>query len=51
VVDTLEIFKGQLSITDIYNLTYKELGYLRKFRIPIVNEMKKSVGALGALFG
>jgi len=51
VVDTLELFKGQLSITDIYNLTYKELGYLRKSRIPIVQNIQKSLGSLGALFG
>jgi hypothetical protein len=50
-VETLELFRGQLSISDIYNMTYKELGYLRKFRIPIVAEQKKSIGALGALFG
>lgn len=51
VVDTLELFKGQLSLSDIYNLTYKELGYLRKFRVPIVEQLQKSMGALGALFG
>jgi hypothetical protein len=51
VVDTLELFKGQLSITDIYNMTYKELGYLRKLRIPIVERIQKSIGSLGALFG
>lgn len=51
VVDTLEMFKGQLSISDIYNMTYKELGYLRKFRVPILENMHKSLGSLGALFG
>jgi hypothetical protein len=51
VVDTLELFKGQLSLTDIYNLSYKELGYLRKARIPIAEQIQKSVGQLGALFG
>ena len=30
--DVLEEFDGQLSIDEIYHLTYKELGYLRKHR-------------------
>lgn len=29
----LDLFKGQLSITDIKNMTYKEIGYLREMRI------------------
>lgn len=28
----LDLFDGQLSLSDIYNSTYKELGYLRKHR-------------------
>ena len=28
----LDEFSGQLSITDIYHMTYKEIGYLRKHR-------------------
>ena len=28
----LDEFNGQLSINDIYHMTYKELGYLRKHR-------------------
>jgi hypothetical protein len=51
VVDTLELFKGQISLSEIYNLTYKELGYLRKSRIPIAEQIQKSIGSLGALFG
>ena len=51
VVETLDLFKGQLTISDIYNMTYRELGYLRKFRIPIVEKLNKSVGSLGALLG
>lgn len=30
--DILDEFDGQLSIDDIYHLTYKELGYLRTAR-------------------
>jgi hypothetical protein len=51
VVDTLELFKGQLSLSDIYNATYKELGYLRKQRAPIVERLRKEIGPLTALFG
>lgn len=29
----LDLFKGQLSLNDLYGLTYKELGYLREMRI------------------
>ena len=29
----LDPFKGQLSLNDLYGLTYKELGYLREMRI------------------
>lgn len=28
----LDEFSGQLSINDIYSMTYKEVGYLRKHR-------------------
>ena len=28
----LDEFGGQLSINDIYHMTYKEIGYLRKHR-------------------
>ena len=28
----LDEFDGQLSINDIYHMTYKEIGYLRKHR-------------------
>lgn len=30
--DVLWEFRGQLSLNDIYNMTYKELGYLREHR-------------------
>jgi len=30
--DVLYEFKGQLRIEDIYQMTYKELGYLREHR-------------------
>ena len=32
VDDVLYEFRGQLRIEDIYNMTYKELGYLREHR-------------------
>lgn len=32
VDDVLYEFKGQLTLQDIYSLTYKELGYLREHR-------------------
>lgn len=32
VDEILYEFKGQLSISDIYHMTHKELGYLRKHR-------------------
>lgn len=28
----LDEFRGQLSLNDIYSMTYKEIGYLRKHR-------------------
>lgn len=39
----LDLFDGQLSLSDIYNSTYKELGYLRKHR----ETLKKSKIASG----
>ena len=32
VDDVLYEFKGQLSLDEIYHMTYKELGYLREHR-------------------
>ena len=32
VDEILYEFEGQLSIRDIYNMTYKEIGYLREHR-------------------
>ena len=29
----LDLYKGQLSLNDIYGMTYKELGYLREMRL------------------
>lgn len=34
----LEEFHGQLSINDIYHMTYKEMGYLRRHRAMMVKE-------------
>ena len=51
VVHTLELFKGQLSLSDIYNSTYRELGYLRRRRAPVVEQLQKQLGPLMALFG
>ncbi len=42
------MFKGQLTLQDIYNSTWKELGYLRKFRLPILENLAKTgAGLLG----
>lgn len=30
--DVLDEFGGQLSLNDIYTMTYKEIGYMRKHR-------------------
>lgn len=37
-------FKGQLSLNDIYHMTYKELGYLREHRNRLREELAKSPG-------
>ena len=33
-------FRGQLTISDIYNMTYKELGYLREHRREMMSNKK-----------
>ena len=38
----LDEFNGQLSINDIYHMTYKELGYLRKHRQKINEARSKN---------
>lgn len=40
--EILEEFQGQLSINDIYHMTYKELGYLRKHRQLIIKAKNKA---------
>lgn len=35
VDEVLEEFRGQLSLRDIYGMTFKEIGYLRKHRAEI----------------
>ena len=46
----LDLFDGQLSLDDIKNSTYKELGYMRKQRELIRERKAKSgEGALNAL--
>ena len=42
VDDILYEFGGQLSINDIYNLTYKELGYLREHRHQLLRERQQA---------
>jgi len=38
-IDTiLDEFKGQLSIQDIYHMTYKEINYLRQHRAEMVRK-------------
>jgi hypothetical protein len=49
-VDTiLYEFKGDLSINDIYHMTYKELGYLRKHRAKIYEEKAKNPSLTDAI--
>ena len=43
VDDILDEFSGQISINDIYHMTYKELGYLRKHRREL-NKKKNQSG-------
>ena len=45
-------FKGQLSISDIYNMTYKELYYLKQHREELLSkpEVQKAEAA-SALLG
>ena len=40
VDDILFEFRGQLSIQDIYHMTYKELGYLREHRRTLLSNKK-----------
>jgi len=42
VDEVLEEFQGQLSIEDIYHMTYKEIGYLRKHRQMIIKAKNKA---------
>lgn len=44
-VDTvLEEFRGQISINDIYHMTYKEMGYLRKHRAKMIKDRGPRLG-------
>ena len=43
----LDEFDGQLSITDIYNMTYKEIGYLRKHRQELNKKKQPNLSDLG----
>lgn len=40
VDEVLFEFRGQLRIEDIYNMTYKELGYLREHRREMMSDKK-----------
>ena len=40
----MELFDGQLSLNDIYNCSYKELGYLKKHR-EAIRKAKNESGA------
>ena len=42
VDDLLDEFSGQLTIDQIYNSTYKEIGYLRKHRKELNNKKNKA---------
>lgn len=46
VDDILDEFSGQLTIDQIYHMTYKELGYLRKHRQKL-NKQKSKADPLG----
>lgn len=45
VDEVLWEFKGQLTFNDIYHMTYKELGYLRRHRQKIREALAKKPGA------
>ena len=48
----LDLFDGQLSLDDIKNSTYKELGYMKKHREALkIRKAKSGEGALSALKG
>lgn len=38
VDEVLHEFKGELSLQDIYGMTYKELGYLREHRAKMLSD-------------
>lgn len=38
----LDEFSGQLSVQDIYQMTYKELGYLRRHREELIKLKNKN---------
>lgn len=40
-------FNGQLSINDIYHMTYKEIGYMRNHRRKLIEERGPTLGDLG----
>lgn len=42
VDDILDEFSGHLSVNDIYHMTYKEIGYLRKHRQEL-NKRKNNI--------
>ena len=45
-------FRGQLSLNDIYNMTYKELGYLREHRHQLLsNKDVQTADAAQTLMG
>lgn len=47
VDDILYEFKGQLSIQDIYHMTYKEIGYMRKHRAELNKKNGPDLNDLG----
>ena len=42
----LDEFNGQLSINDIYQMTYKEIGYLRKHRQELLKKRQPDLNSL-----
>ena len=45
--DVLDEFNGQLSVNDIYHMTYKEIGYLRKHRAELIKKRGPKLSDMG----
>lgn len=45
----LHLYKGQISLNELLNLTYKEIGYLREFRQKRIEKNGGADEAAGAI--